>query len=47
MAAVSNSEAHKMTPRNTTVDENDHTYDNPIVFDIKENVAYATITNII
>lgn len=37
-------EAHEITLQGTTVDANDPTYDNPIIFDIKENVAYATIT---
>lgn len=40
-------EAHEMTPQNMTVDANDvndPTYDYPIIINIKENVAYATIT---
>lgn len=38
---ATNNEAHEMTLQDTT---NDPVYDSPMVFDIKENVAYATIT---
>ena len=43
-STAANNEAHEMTPQNTIVDANDPTYDYPVTFDIKENVAYATIT---
>ena len=38
---AANNEVHEMASQGST---NDPIYDLPVVFDIKENVAYATIT---
>ena len=43
-STAANNEAHEMTPKNTTVDEDDPHYDYPIIFETQQNVAYATIT---
>ena len=43
LSTTTNYEDHEMTPQNTTVDDNNPSYDYPMMFDIKENVAYATI----